>query len=172
MYCPKCAQQQISDDVRFCSRCGLQISGLAEWLASSGGVPAERGEETQVSLPSPRRKGIRRGAKLMFLSGVLLPVFLLFCIAVEDGFPLLFPLTIFFVGLSLMLYARLFGDEIAPVKSQHSKSSGLETMPSSTALPPASSIRMQGFGGQQVRTKELVQPPSVTEHTTKLLDRD
>ena len=36
MYCPKCGQQQVSDEMRFCSRCGLALTGLAEWL---GGAP-------------------------------------------------------------------------------------------------------------------------------------
>ncbi len=33
MYCPNCGQQQVSEEMRFCSRCGLALSGLAEWLA-------------------------------------------------------------------------------------------------------------------------------------------
>ena len=36
MYCPKCGQQQISDEMKFCSRCGLALSGLADWLAGGG----------------------------------------------------------------------------------------------------------------------------------------
>jgi hypothetical protein len=171
MYCPRCGQQQISDETRFCSRCGLPISGLAEWLAD-GGVPAGRGGETLVSPPSPRRKGIRRGAKLMFLSGVLIPVFFVLSIAAGNPGPLIIPLTIFFVGLSLMLYARLFGEEISPVKGQQAPPYGLGTTSGGSALPPASNIGVHGVGRQQVRTAELAQPPSVTEHTTKLLDNE
>ncbi len=170
MYCPRCGQQQISHDTRFCSRWGLPISDLAKWLAG-GGVPAGHEEETQVPLPSPRRKRIRRGAKLMFLGGILLPVFFLFGGVVGTPAPLLVPLTIFLLGLSLMLYARLFGEETSSVKTQQAQPSGLGTMPRNTALPPASSIRMHGVGSQQVRTAELA-PPSVTDHTTKLLDKE
>ena len=108
----------------------------------------------------------------MFLGGALLPVFLLFSIAVEDGFPLLIPLMIFFVGLTLMLYARLFSEEISPIKSQQAQTPGLGAMSGGGALPPASNIRMHGVGGQQVRRAELAQRPSVTEHTTKLLDKE
>ena len=39
MYCPKCGQQQVSDNTRFCSRCGLPIDVLAEWLAGGGVKP-------------------------------------------------------------------------------------------------------------------------------------
>ncbi len=170
MYCPKCGQQQVSDNTRFCSRCGLPISGLAEWLAG-GGVLAVR-EEAPVGLASPRRKGIRRGAKLMFLSGILMPIFFGLSILVDNPGPLLVPFTIFFAALSLMLYARIFGEEIPHVKSQQARPTRLGSMSGNNALPPASNIWANSVGGQQVRTAELVKPPSVTEHTTKLLDRD
>ena len=68
MYCPNCGQQQISGEMRFCSRCGLSLSGLAEWLTGSG-LSAKRRDEALVSASSPRPKGMRRAAKLMFFSG-------------------------------------------------------------------------------------------------------
>src|SRR4026208_961190 len=108
MYCPKCGQQQISDEMRFCSRCGQALSGLAEWLGSA--VPAKREDATPVSLDSPRRKGIRRAAKLVFASGGPLPVFLGSCLAVDEGGPMILPALVFFVSLVMMLYARLFSD--------------------------------------------------------------
>src|SRR6185436_10621084 len=103
MYCPKCGQQQISDEMRFCSRCGLALSGLAEWLAG-GGLPAQRNVEVQqVSADSPRRKGIRRAAKLMFFSGVLFVIFLAISLAVDEGGPMILPFVVFFVSLVMML---------------------------------------------------------------------
>ena len=170
MFCPKCGQQQVSENTRFCSRCGLAISGLAEWLAG-GGALSVREEEAPVALASHRRKGIRRGAKLMFLSGVLMPIFFVVSIIVDEPAPLIIPLTIFLVGLSLMLYARLFAEETLPAKSHQAQPSSLGAT-GGAALPPASSTRMNSAGGQPLRTAELVQPPSVTEHTTKLLDSD
>ncbi len=171
MYCPKCGQQQLSDNTRFCSRCGIPITGLAEWLASGGELAVRNEENATMMSASPKRKGIRRGAKLMFLSGVLMPVFFFFSLLIGAPIPLLIPITIFLIGLSLMLYARLFSEEALPVKSQQAQPSRLDTMPSSAALPPSSSIRMHDVGGQQVRTAELA-PPSVTEHTTKLLNKE
>jgi hypothetical protein len=160
--------------MKFCSRCGLPMSGLAEWLAG-GGALAGREQETQVSLPSPRRKGIRRGAKLMFLSGVLFPVFLVLSLVIDEGAPLIIPIIIFFVALIMMLYARLFSEAISPIKSQQSQTSVLGAMSGGSALPPASNIPTHGPGnlaGQRVSVAELAQPPSVTEHTTKLLDKE
>jgi hypothetical protein len=170
MYCPNCGQQQISDEMRFCSRCGLSLSGLAEWLA--GGVPARRKDEAPVSQSSPRRKGIRRAAKLMFFSGVLFPVFLLISLAIDEGAPMIFPIALFFVALVLMLYARLFGEKSSPVIDQAAQTSVLESTSTRGSLPPATNMNIPGVGRQQVRTNELVQPRSVTEHTTKLLDNE
>ena len=171
MFCPKCSQQQVSEETRFCSRCGLAISGLTEWLAG-GGALSVREEEAPVALASPRRQGINQGAKIMFLSGVLMPIVFVFSMLVGKAAPLVVPLAIFLVGLSLTLYARLFVEETPPAKSQRTRPSGLGTMSGATSLPPASNPRMNSAGGQRVRTTELVQPPSVTEHTTKLLDGD
>jgi uncharacterized membrane protein YvbJ len=170
MYCPNCGQQQISDEMRFCSRCGLSLSGLAEWLA--GGVPARRKDEAPVSQSSPRRKGIRRAAKLMFFSGVLFPVFLLISLAIDEGAPMIFPIALFFVALVLMLYARLFGEKTSPVNNEAAQTSVLESTSTRSSLPPAANMNIPAVGRQQVRTNELVQPRSVTEHTTRLLDNE
>ena len=171
MFCPQCGQQQVANNTRFCPRCGLAISGLAEWVAG-GGVIDARAEAAPVALVSPKRQGIRRGAKLMFFSAVLLPIFFGLCILVDNPLPLLFPISVFFSGLSLLLYSRFFVEEVAPAPSRQALSPRLGATLGNPSLPPASSIPASGFGGQQVRTSELAQPPSVTENTTKLLDRD
>lgn len=174
MYCPQCGQQQFSDNTRFCSRCGLPIGRLSDWLASGGALKA--GEETeQAALPSPRRKGIRRGAKLMFISAVLLPICFGLSFMADHPAPMFITFTVFLAGLSLMLYSRLFGEEIAPAKSAQPQWRPSELGANSVggALPPASNLWANEAGRRPtVRTSELAQPPSVTEHTTKLLDSD
>ncbi len=167
MFCPNCGQQQLSDNIRFCSRCGLEISGLAEWLAG-GGLP---GVQPVAVARSPRRKGISRGAKLMFFSGVLVPIFFGMSIAAEHPGPLIVPLTIFFAGLALMLYARLFSEDI-PQIAQKPQFSRLGAGSANPALGPANEVRLQAGLGRPVQTAEFARPPSVTEHTTKLLDNE
>ena len=161
MYCPNCGQQQVSDEMRFCSRCGFALTGLADWLAGSA-MLAKRADETSVSALSPRRKGIRRAGKVMFASGVMFPVFLAMSL-VNHGELMLFPILVFFVSVVMMLYARLFSDPIAPVTHLTSPLGSI-----STRTPAATSTA----GRRQVRTNELAPPPSVTEHTTKLLDNE
>ena len=176
MYCPNCGQQQVSDEMKFCSRCGLALSGLAEWLAGGQVVPANPKEQNEAL--SPRRKGIRRAAKLMFFSGVLFVIFLVISIAVEEGGPMVIPFTVFFVALVMMLYARLFSDKNAPVTNQAyapnqaAQTSVLGSSPVRGSLPAAGDMPMPAIGRQQVRTNELAQPPSVTENTTRLLDNE
>ena len=167
MYCPNCGQQQISE-MRFCSRCGLAFSGLAEWLA--GGQPLQRRDEPQAPAPlSPRRKGMRRAAKLMFFSGVLFFVCLMFSIIFDEGGWMILPFLTFFVSLVLMLYARLFSDKNAPAINQPA---AFGPTPARGSLPPGATMPITAAGRQQVRTNELAQPPSVTENTTRLLDNE
>ena len=171
MYCPNCGQHQISDEMRFCSRCGLALSGLAEWLAGDH-QPVKRSDKQPIAATSPRHKGMRRAGKIMFFSVVLFPVFLAISIAVDEGGPLVIPLGVFFVGLVLMLYSLLFSDKTAPMLNQAAQTSVLDPATARGSLPPAANIPMPGFGRQQVRTNELAQPPSVTENTTRLLDNE
>lgn len=172
MYCPNCGQQQVSDEMRFCSRCGLALSGLAEWLAG-GQVPVQRRQESQnPAALSPRRKGIRRAAKLMFFSGVLFFVCLAISIASEEGAFMAFPFLLFFVSLALMLYARLFSDPNPRVLKQAAQPVAFGSTPVRGSLPPGATLPMPGVGRQHVRTNELAQPPSVTENTTRLLDNE
>ena len=172
MYCPKCGQQQISEEMRFCSRCGLALSGLAEWLGGGRVLPAKRKEDSQVHPMSKRRKGIRRAAKLMFFSGALLPIFVIISIAEGDGGPMVVPFILFFISLTLMLYARLFSDNSAPEINHAAQTSALRSPETYGSLPPATNMPIPAAGRQQVRTNELAQPPSVTENTTRLLDNE
>ena len=170
MFCPRCGQQQVSNEMRFCSRCGLPIGGLIEWLGRAG-VPAAPVSDTQASLssqPSPGKKGIRRGAKVIFASAVLFVIFLLVSLAADDPGPLVIPFFVFFVGLVMMLYARLFSSPVPQIKGQYTPPS---LGPMSSALPPHTHVPMHDIQQQRAKTNELAQPSSVTEHTTKLLDQ-
>jgi len=40
MYCPKCSQQQISDNIRYCSRCGFPLNVVVDLLAYDGVLAA------------------------------------------------------------------------------------------------------------------------------------
>jgi hypothetical protein len=170
MFCPKCGQQQISDDTRFCSRCGVAIGGLTEWLTKSDGAGVRKGAG-----PGPidwSRKEIKRGVKVMMLAGVLAPVFFGASVMVDNPGPLLIPLSVFLLGIALILYSHLFGESSSRKTSQASQPSQIGTGTGVNALPPASSIGINDLAGQRIQTAEMVQPPSVTDRTTKLLESE
>lgn len=171
MYCPRCGQQQISDDMKFCSRCGLPLGGLTEWLASGGALSVSE-TQTQAAQPLLRRKGVRQGAKLMFLSGVLGPVLFGLSLVVDHPGPLLVSVFIFFAGLAIMLYSRLFGEDVFPAQTNRAQTAPIELTSGPASFLPPAQAPLNPLGRQQARTAEMAQPPSVTDHTTKLLDRD
>src|SRR4051812_28427762 len=111
MYCPNCGQQQVSDEMRFCSRCGFQLGAVSALLATGGA--STDGTPTKVksgkSLLANRRT--RQGAKIMFASGVLLPVGMVLSIIFDSPGPLVLPFIVFIAGLSWLLYFRLFGED-------------------------------------------------------------
>jgi uncharacterized membrane protein YvbJ len=39
MHCPRCGQQQLSEETRFCSRCGFQLGIVSELLLHDGWLP-------------------------------------------------------------------------------------------------------------------------------------
>jgi hypothetical protein len=117
---------------------------------------------------------MRRGAKVLFLSGVLFPVFLMLSLLFKEGALMIIPVCVLFIALVMLLYARLFGEEILTLKSEQAQTKGLGTA-GGAALPRGSNIPLHEFGkfgGSRVRTNELAPPASVTEHTTKLLDNE
>jgi hypothetical protein len=168
MFCPKCGQQQISDTTRFCSRCGLPTDGLADWLAGDAFL-ARHDAPVAPKLISHKRRGIRRGGKLLFFSIVLLPIFIGICAIADAAEPIIVPITVFLAGFATLLYYLIFGDDSAPVLNQPARPSALSSALGRNALPPAANTWTNPQHGQRVRTSELAQPPSVTENTTKLL---
>ena len=176
MYCPRCGQQQITDEVRFCPRCGLSLAGVPSLLFNEGmgpaGLPPQRARGGG-GLLSGRREGTRSGAKLMFFSLILAPIAFIFCFPFDSPVPLLLPLALFLAGLSVMLYSYLFGEDLLPARwTKGQDEFGGARTPRELSAPPF--VPASGFAGQRVNTAEIAQqpPPSVTEQTTKLLDKE
>jgi hypothetical protein len=169
MFCPKCGQQS-SDEVRFCPRCGLQLAGLAAYVAGNEYAPA-RPEAPPSAELTAKRRGTRRGAKMMFFSVVLFPIFFGFCFLVDGPGPLFVPFTVFLAGLLTLVYARLFGDELIQVPQRTSRRD-LGAGSDRPALGAPQFTPAPLFNQQRANTAEIYQPPSITENTTKLLDKD
>ena len=169
MFCPKCGQQS-SDEVRFCPKCGLQLAGLPAYVAANeldaAGAPVAR-----APVMTARRRGIRRGAKIMFIAAVLLPAAALLAFEGDAPGPLLLVMTGGLAGLLWLVYSWLFNDNVVPV-GKGARRKDLSAAADRPALGSPHFTPAPLFNQQRANTAEIYQPPSVTENTTKLLDKD
>lgn len=177
MFCPRCNQEQISEDVKFCSRCGFPLSLVPELLANSGALP--RAAETKKI-----KKHLTRRNGLLFSFGWFVFITYLASFlgkeyqydAVMIG--LLGTMSaVFFVAASFVFLtnepedAENLNHAIPAVKVKNLRPSR------QTALPPQQSQSAQSYvsaanSWKAPDTGDLVQPHSVTDGTTKLLEKD
>ncbi len=173
MFCPRCGQQQPSDEVRFCARCGLSLVPHAALLAvgnDAAAVPAGF-QSPRAPLMTARRRGMRRGAKIMFFCAVLLPAAALLAFEGDAPGPLLLVLTGGLAGLLWLVYSWIFNDNTVPVLSRKARKE-LAAAGARPALGEPQFTPASVFNRQRGDTAEIYQPPSVTENTTRLLDKD
>ena len=163
--------------------------GVVELLASGGLLtPTHDGVPTQPAGDSPRRMGVRQGVMMILVGAVLVPVLGILAgyIRNENLMELLLPLTAvicFAGGLMRILYAVIFEQGASSIKA-NAIAHVAQTPPIAppqlkaearvSALPPQREQPAASFftPSRRLDTAELVQPPSVTENTTRLLDED
>ncbi|HZS46960.1 MAG TPA: zinc ribbon domain-containing protein [Blastocatellia bacterium] len=167
MFCPRCGQQ-IVNDARFCSKCRFILAGVTRLLASDGIIePPESELKPKRSL---QQKGVRGGAKLIFLSVILFPLALALGILVGNPWPLIIPATIALFGGSLVFYAKLFWE---PSPSRPPELHLPPDLFAPNSALPLSKVPTPGtYEPPRRNTADMVERPSVVEHTTKLLDQD
>lgn len=178
MYCPQCGQQQASGVVRFCSRCGFPLDGVIQLLTTGGMVPVYH-QTDEPQPPSPRRKGVKQGAILLLSGAVIVPILGVLSSFSDAAFPhilaALAAIICFIGGPFRMLYAALFEEPAPrrfpaygppppiPVPQQFGPPRQHTALPPQPVRPPA---------WRKPNTAELANPPSVTENTTRLLDKE
>jgi len=182
MYCPKCGQSQVSAEVRFCSRCGFPLVAVSDLLMTGGSLPLRpvSDESGAVKGMSPRRRGVRQGAAALLISLFLIPFFLIMheTIGLPQEFVLLGVLGV--IGSLLRIIFAAFFEEGAPQATHFTPqppqsytppiASRLHA-PVQESLPPAHGIPVNDYRQPQVDTGQIMHPPSVTDHTTRLLDK-
>jgi hypothetical protein len=117
-----------------------------------------------------KRVSTRRAAKLLFFSVALFPIFMMMSIAADSPGPLIVPFTLFTVAVAWWAYARLFGEDIPHTPRRSRKD--LKAGAGAPALGAPQFVPASSFNRQRVNTAEISQPPSVTEQTTTLLEKD
>lgn len=178
MFCPQCGQQQATGVIRFCSRCGFPLDGVIQLLGTGGMLPVYRSPDEPIPI-SPRRKGVKQGGVLLLSGAVVVP--LLGVMASFGHSAFLEVLTAFaaiicFIGGPLrMLYAAVF-EEGAPSPMMRYAPPPPQTPQFGPPAPqhalPMPPPRPAASWRPRPNTAELATPPSVTENTTRLLEKE
>ena len=179
LFCPQCGQQQVTASLRFCSRCGFPLEAVLQILATGGMLPSVPVGGSKE--PSPRRKGVKQGVLLLLLGVILVPLLgVLNSFNAGNLFDILTPMAaIFFFlgGLMRMLFAALFEEgapryrPMMPSYAPPPTPARFQAPPRAPSLPPAQVQPPPAWRARPI-TAEIAHPPSVTENTTRLLDKD
>ncbi|HVE55690.1 MAG TPA: zinc ribbon domain-containing protein [Pyrinomonadaceae bacterium] len=177
MFCPKCSQEQVSDETRFCSRCGFQLNVIKALLTNDDFPP-----NTEIQKPERRllrKRDLTIGAAIMFL-------FALISAAITVDMPpshsaRIILLTVGWLVLTLLINIKpifqyfvrgeISAGDRESLDSKFKTQTGLPNGFQNPALPTAHSIPADLMMPTAANTAEMVQPLSITEPTTNLLNK-
>ena len=178
MYCPTCGQQQLNDEICFCSRCGFLLSDVAEVVANKGISPYKTPSRLSKK-DTPRRRGIKQGGMIMLVGFLFVVPIIAISMPFLQFSPFLVPLAAgatLMGGLLRIIYAYMFesgeqfeaaGQVIPTLPNAYSNP---KTLPENQSTPAEAYVAPSQ--GRWMETNDLAQPPSVTESTTKLLQKE
>jgi hypothetical protein len=179
MYCPVCSQQQVSEETKFCSRCGFPM-GLVSEIVSHGGFLPQLVDLSEKKTFFTRKNGILFTVFWFIIFTMLLPALL--SIAGANRLPGMIAVIGVF-GSLILLIASIFILKPAP-KGFAPQIQGFSPTkpqnlygPKQSALPPQTSHPVESYvppagSWKAANTGDLVEPGSVTDATTKLLKKD
>jgi hypothetical protein len=182
MFCPRCSQEQVSEETRFCSRCGLPLELIAQVVANDGSLPQLAETDDKQKRRFTRSKGWKFGLAWFLILTFLLAPF--FAIMEADELPEILAALGVFGGLFIILFSFIFlrnDPKTSDVEQlNYSQRAGEYNALHNTnqnALPPQQSVPTSAYvppmnSWKAPETKDLAGPGSVTEGTTKLLEKD
>lgn len=175
MHCPKCGQQQISDEIRYCSRCGFLLTGVATVVANNGELPGGPSNKPKVSA---RNRGLKHAAFIFIVGLVLVPIWITFLVATNGPPELAVAAIFFFLSMSILraTYALLFQSNEPWTSRPNTPEPILHPALEPSALPPQTSVPVDVYTapgtGAWRDTNDLDSRGSVTDTTTKLLVKE
>ena len=180
MFCPQCGQQQVTGVIRFCSRCGFPLDGVIQLLSHGGIVPVYRSDSDEPAKVSPRKRGVKQGGLLLLSGAVVVPILAMFASFSNATFiemlAILASIICFIGGPLRMFYAAVFEEGAPPRPRIYGPPAGMHVPQQfaphaqTPALPPPPARAPSSW--RRPNTAELANPPSVTENTTRLLDKE
>ncbi len=174
MHCPNCGQQQVSKETKFCSRCGLPLSLVSEVLVHGGHLPQLAQLDKESNTIFTRKNG-------MVFSLFWFIFFVPFMASVFGGVFNIEVLGEIFALVGVFGSMLIFIFSLAYLKKTPKHNFSPQPAPAglygqaNPALPPQQSIPVSAYqapsAGSWRDTNDL-QPASITENTTKLLEKD
>lgn len=179
MFCPRCSQEQVSEETKFCSRCGFPLGLVAEILLHGGFLP-------QLAVLQKGKKLFTRRNGLFFalfwfmiFAMILTPIWAAadveelaaICAVLGTVGGMIFVISSFAFLKKEPKNTENFTQELPNRETQNLY------QPQHTALPPQKTQPAQNYTSpanpwKAPDTGSLVQPHSVTDNTTKLLEKD
>jgi len=182
MHCPRCGQQQVSNETKFCSRCGLQLGLVAQLIANEGFLPQLTELYTKKRGIFTKKNGVIFTALWFVFWVMMIPAFAGLADAEEVAgvsavFGLFTTIMLLILSLGFLSSSRRKIDlsvlEAAnvPPPALYGNAAGQAALPPQQSQPATNYVAPQG-AWRTPDTGELVRPGSVTDSTTKLLKRD
>lgn len=178
MYCPNCGQQQISNETRFCSRCGLQLGLIAEVVANGGFLPelAQLGKRNRFAT---KKTGVVFGLFWFIIFTMFLTSFFGILGAPGEFVRVLAVIGVFGALISILGSLIMLPSSkpsldhlpnFSPATPSSISSSQAASLPSGQSVPAAASFSAPTSGGW--RDTNEFEHSSVTEATTHLLTKE
>jgi hypothetical protein len=182
MFCPRCSQEQISEETKFCSRCGLPLGLVSEILINDGfsAFPNETNTKKKKKWLTRKNGLLFSLFWFIFFAMMLTPIF--GGAVGDDAGALVFAVIGIMGGIIFAIASFAFlkkvpkNNEASNQKLPNYQTQNLYTA-QQTALPPHQTQPVQNYvspanSWKAPDTGEMVQPGSVTEVTTRLLRKD
>ena len=178
MHCPSCGQQQISNDTKFCSRCGLPLGIVSEVLMNGGYLPQLAELNKRSTTLYTRKNGVVFSV-FWFIFWVPILTWMLGGVFGAEMLAGITALIGVFGSLMLFIFSLAFlkrtpryvypNDFVLPTGMP---ALSMPMPPSNAALPPHQSVPASVYAtprpGTWRDTNDL-QGSNVTESTTRLL---
>ena len=176
MHCPRCGQQQVSEDIKFCSRCGFPLGLVSEILAHGGFLP-QLADLHKTKTWFTKKNGVMFSLFwFIFFLFIMTPFWGILDVDKMSGISAIIGIfggLMWLIGSLVFLKSSKQPQNISTAIPQNTfqTNSQIQGVPQQQALPPQQSIPVSNYvpPGSWRETNDLVELNSVTDETTRML---
>lgn len=181
MHCPSCGQQQVSAEIKFCSRCGFPLGLVSEILAHGGFLPQLADLHKTKTWFTKKNGVVFSFLWFMFFLLIMAPFWGILNVDKMAGISAvigIFGGIMWLIGSLVLLKSSNQPPAYSPQQlpqqmNYETTQQNLYGAPNYQALPPQQSIPVSNYvppkAGSWRETNDLVQPGSITDETTRML---